>query len=74
MTAAVVTKDDKAEALQRIKDDPAVTIKDVSLVMGVHVTTIQRALNRGDFPYPVCRIGQRWVVPTAPLREALRLD
>lgn len=63
----------KEEALRRIQAEPAVTLQDVSLVMGVHVSTVQRAINRGDFPYPICRIGQRYVVPTPPIREALCL-
>jgi hypothetical protein len=74
MTATVVDQDEKAEALQRVVADPAVTVADLSLVMGVHASTIQRAIARGDFPYPVCRIGQRYIIPTAPIREALCLN
>lgn len=73
MTTAVVDQDEKADAFKRVIADPAITVADLSLVMGVHASTIQRAIARGDFPYPVCRIGQRYIIPTAPIREALCL-
>ncbi|MBS9535066.1 helix-turn-helix domain-containing protein [Mycobacterium sp. M1] len=73
MTPTALTTSEKAEALERIKSDPAVTIKDVSLALGIHVSTVQRSITRGDFPYPICRIGQRYVVPTPPIRKALCL-
>jgi hypothetical protein len=40
----------------------------------VHVSTAQRRALRGDLPVPTMRIGQRWIIPSKPVREALRLD
>ncbi|KAA1430090.1 helix-turn-helix domain-containing protein [Mycolicibacter arupensis] len=63
-----------AAALDRVMTAPAVDLVDLSLVMGVAVSTVQRHAVAGDLPVPVARLGQRWIVPTAPLREFLRLE
>lgn len=62
------------EALQRVKNQPAIDLADLAALTDVHVSTVQRAAARGDLPVPVARMGQRWIVPSAPVRELLHLE
>lgn len=63
-----------AAALERVMKQAAIDMRDVSLLSGVHISTIQRAAQRGELPFPVARIGQRYVIPSAPVRAFLHLD
>lgn len=62
-----------AAAVERVMSTPAVDLTDLALVMGVSVSTAQRHAAAGDLPVPTARIGQRWIIPTAPLRAFLRV-
>lgn len=62
------------EALGRVRSQPAIDLADLAALTDVHVSTVQRAASRGDLPVPVARMGQRWIVPSAPVRELLHLD
>ncbi|MBN7483728.1 hypothetical protein [Mycobacteroides abscessus] len=62
------------EALGRVRSQPAIDLADLATLTDVHVSTVQRAAARGDLPVPVARMGQRWIVPSAPVRELLHLE
>lgn len=62
------------EALDRVRSQPAIDLADLAVLTDVHVSTVQRAAARGDLPVPVARMGQRWIVPSAPVREMLHLE
>lgn len=62
------------EALDRVRSQPAIDLADLAVLTDVHVSTVQRAAARGDLPVPVARLGQRWIVPSAPVREMLHLE
>lgn len=63
-----------AAAVERVMTLPAVDLVDLALVTGVSVATIQRHAGKGELPVPASRIGQRWVIPSAPVRALLHLD
>lgn len=42
-------------------------------ILGASKSSIYNAIKDGSFPFPVIRIGERIVIPTAPIREALRI-
>lgn len=62
------------DALERVRSQPAIDLADLAVLTDVHVSTIQRSAARGDLPVPSARIGQRWIVPSAPVRELLHLE
>lgn len=69
-----MSKTTNAEAATaRVLSQPAIDLNDLAALMGVSVSTVQRAAARDDLPVPTARIGQRWIVPSAPVRELLRL-
>lgn len=75
--AAAIAAERVKAAMQRVMESPVIDLHDFATLTGVHVSTVQRALakNEGkDFPVPTGRIGQRWVIPSAPVREFLHLD
>lgn len=49
------------------------TVVPVSKILGCSPSSIYTAIKDGTFPFPVIRIGERIVIPTAPIREALGL-
>jgi predicted site-specific integrase-resolvase len=62
------------EALERLMTLVVIDMADLAVLTGVHVSTAQRRAVRGDLPVPFMRIGQRWIIPSKPVREALHLD
>lgn len=62
------------EALERLRSQPAIDLADLAVLTDVHVSTVHRAAARGDLPVPVARMGQHWIVPSAPVRELLHLE
>ncbi len=79
------TTDDKRrlptqeEAEQRVLTRSAIDLSTLAVLMDVHPSTLHRMATKdakehtGDFPVPFKRIGQRWVIPSEPVREFLRL-
>lgn len=61
------------DATARVIGQPAIDLADFAVLAGVHVSTLQRAATRGDLPVPSARIGQRWIIPSAPVRALLHL-
>lgn len=61
------------DATARVIGQPAIDLADLAVLTGVHVSTLQRSATRGDLPVPSARIGQRWIIPSAPVRELLHL-
>ena len=47
------------------------TVPEAADVLGVDADAAYRAVQRGEFPVPVIRVGRRLVVPAAPLRTVL---
>ena len=66
MTAAFVLADIDALGVQT-------DLRTAARVLGIGKTMAYRLAERGEFPCRVIRIGSRWVVPTAGLREVLGL-
>lgn len=79
------TTDDKRrlptqeEAEQRVLTKRAIDLSTLAVLMDVHPSTLHRTATKdakehtGDFPVPFTRVGQRWVIPSEPVREFLRL-
>ena len=53
-------------------DEPTMTPRRVAQCLGVTDVTVREAIKRGDLPS--IRVGHRYLVPTAPLRQVLGLD
>ena len=66
MTAAFALADIDALGVQT-------DLRTAARVLGIGKTMAYRLAERGEFPCRVIRIGSRWVVPTAGLREVLGL-
>ncbi|MCB1257112.1 MAG: helix-turn-helix domain-containing protein [Microthrixaceae bacterium] len=62
------------EATERAMTLPAITLSDLAVLTGVGVSTVQRAAVKGTLDVPAARIGQRWIIPSAPVRELLRMN
>lgn len=62
------------DATRRVLEQPAIDLADLALLMGVSISTVQRAAARDDLPVPTARVGQRWIVPSQPVRELLHLN
>lgn len=52
---------------------PTVTLKVAGNALGIGESSTYAAVKNGTFPVPVIKIGGRYTVPTAPLRELLGL-
>jgi hypothetical protein len=63
-----------AEAKARLMSQAAIDMADLAVLIGVHPATAQRSANRGDLPVRTARVGQRWIVPSAPVKELLGLN
>lgn len=61
------------QARSRVLSKPAVDLVDLALLTGTSISTINRAARAGELPVPSTRIGQRWVIPSAPVRELLHM-
>lgn len=59
------------EAKHRLLTSPAIDLQDAATLLGAAPSTVRRAITRGDFTFPHCRIGQRWILPSKPLIEFL---
>lgn len=62
------------EAMTRLKEAPVIDLADLAVLTGVSMSTIHRQVNDDRLPVPTARIGQRWIVPTAPVREWLKVS
>lgn len=70
---AIKTVTSVQDATRRVLTQPAIDLHDLALLMGVSMSTVQRAAARDDLPVPTARVGQRWIVPSQPVRELLHL-
>ena len=52
---------------------PTVQLRTAGKALGIGESSAYAAVKSGTFPVPVIRIGGRYTVPTAPLRELLGL-
>ncbi|MBI9000048.1 helix-turn-helix domain-containing protein [Corynebacterium sp. CCM 9185] len=53
---------------------PTITVEEAAAVLGISKSSAYAAIKRNEFPTPVIKIGGRYVVPTAPLRQLLGVD
>ena len=51
-----------------------ITAEEAFAVLGIDRSTGYRAIRTGSFPVPVLRVGRLIRVPTAPLRNLLRVS
>lgn len=54
--------------------DLTITVKPLASILNCSPSSIYTAIKENTFPFPVIRIGERIVIPTAPVREALGLN
>ena len=52
---------------------PTITVRPLATILECSPSSIYTAIKDNTFPFPVIRIGERIVIPTAPIREALGL-
>jgi predicted DNA-binding transcriptional regulator AlpA len=50
---------------------PLLGIPELSALIGVNPSTLYRAINRGDFPLPIVRFGNRIQVPRAAAEKMI---
>lgn len=62
------------DATRRVMTQPAVGLADVAALLGVSHATVQRQAAAGTLPVKTVRIGQRWIVTSASVREMLDLE
>ncbi|MCB1258509.1 MAG: hypothetical protein KDB26_15465 [Microthrixaceae bacterium] len=62
-----------AEALERLMTAAAIDLIDLAVLTGVSTSTVQRHAAEDKLPVPTARIGQRWIVPSAPVRKLLQI-
>lgn len=63
-----------AEAMERLMNVPAIDLIDLAVLTGVSTATVHRHAAEGKLPVPTARIGQRWIVPSAPVRKFLKIE
>lgn len=63
-----------AEAVARIRTEPAVNLTTAAIAMDVSPDLADRLVRRGQFPVPVIAMGARYVVATPTVRTLLQLD
>jgi hypothetical protein len=54
-----------------LRERLTVTVPEAAEILGVDADAAYRAVQRGEFPVQVLRVGRRLVVPAAPLRAVL---
>lgn len=55
-------------------ESPTITVRPLAPILDCSPSSIYAAIREETFPFPVIRIGERIVIPTAPIREALGLS
>lgn len=55
-------------------DGLTITVRPLAKELECSPSSIYSAIKDGTFPFPVIRIGERIVIPTAPIREALGIN
>lgn len=63
-----------AEAMNRLMTVAAIDLIDLAVLTGVSTSTVQRHASEGKLPVPTARIGQRWIVPSIPVRKLLMIE
>ena len=53
---------------------PTIPLPEAAKLLGIAKSTTHAAVRKGKFPVRVIQIGNRYVVPTAPLLELFGLD
>lgn len=71
---ATKKKPSKEEARRRALEDDAITLADLAALMNLSPATVQRQAAKGTLPVKTLRVGTRWIVVAASVREALNLS
>lgn len=53
---------------------PTITVQPVAKILNCSPSSIYASIKDNTFPFPVIRIGERIVIPTAPIRKALGIE
>lgn len=66
----------REEALERLQTAAAIDLADFAALTGTAISLLYKLANQedtkpGSFPVTIRRIGQRWIIPTAGVREFL---
>lgn len=64
----------KEDATRRVLTDPAISLADLAAITGVSLATVHRQVAANALPVKTVRIGQRWIVTSASVREMLDLE
>jgi len=59
------------ERTGKAREHPLLTIPELADLVGMHPSTLYRAITRGDFPVPIVRFGDRIRVPRAAVEKLL---
>ncbi|WP_459953101.1 helix-turn-helix domain-containing protein [Mycobacterium avium] len=54
--------------------DPAISLADLAAITGVSLATVHRQVAANALPVKTVRIGQRWIVTSASVRDMLDLE
>ncbi|MCX7542163.1 helix-turn-helix domain-containing protein [Corynebacterium sp. P5848] len=58
----------------QIPNRPAISLPEAADILTIGRSTAYALAQKNQFPTPVIKIGGRYVVPTAPLRQLLGVD
>lgn len=61
-------------AMETLRAHTVITVKELAALTGVSFSTIVRRAEEGTLPVPTSRIGQRWIIPTPPVRKWLGIE
>ncbi|MCX7444390.1 helix-turn-helix domain-containing protein [Corynebacterium sp. P7003] len=53
---------------------PTISVREAARLLGIGESSAYTAIRNNQFPTPVIKIGGRYVIPTAPLRQLLGVD
>lgn len=62
----------RAEAQRRLDEHMAITLGELAVILGMSHSSIHRAAVSDSLPVPAYQIGQRWVIPSEPVRALLK--
>ncbi|MBW1639568.1 hypothetical protein G3H63_10870 [Microbacterium resistens] len=63
---------DRAVAMERLREQPTITVYDTMAILGAGEVTVRRAIAEGDIDS--MRVGKRIHVLSAPLKRKLGID
>lgn len=55
-------------------NEQTIQVRPLAKILQCSASSLYLAIKEDTFPFPVIRIGERIVIPTAPIRAALGID